>query len=44
MDFRGADIAVGVWAEEFVRPSGRLSPGTRQTARRDLDRYLCPLR
>ena len=42
IDPRGADMALAVWAEEFLRLSRRLSPTSQQTYRRDLDKYVLP--
>ena len=42
IDPRGADMALADWAEEFLRLGPRLSPTTRQTYRRDLDKYVVP--
>lgn len=42
IDPRGADMPLAEWAEEFLRLSRRLAPTTRQTYRRDLDKYVLP--
>ncbi|CAN5184863.1 hypothetical protein BH18ACT4_BH18ACT4_12090 [soil metagenome] len=42
IDSAGADVALAVWAEEFLRLARRLSPSTQQTYKRDLDRYILP--
>ena len=38
LDPAGADMALEVWAEEFLRLARRLSPSTQETYRRDLRR------
>ncbi|MEJ7585139.1 MAG: site-specific integrase [Acidimicrobiales bacterium] len=40
LDPAGADMALEVWAEEFLRLARRLSPSTQETYRRDLRRYI----
>ena len=42
IDPAGADVALGVWAEEFLLLARRLSPSTQETYRRDLSRYILP--
>ena len=42
IDPRGADQAVGQWAEEFLSLARRLSPSTQETYARDLRRYVLP--
>ncbi len=42
IDPRGADLALGDWAEQFLALARRLSPTTLQTYRRDLNRYVLP--
>ncbi len=43
LDPAGADMALEVWAEEFLRLARRLSPSTQETYRRDLRRYILPV-
>lgn len=42
VDPRNADTPLAVWAEEFLLLCRRLSPTTRETYRRDLDKYVLP--
>jgi integrase len=42
LDPRAADIALSMWADEFLALARRLSPTTLQTYRRDLDKYVLP--
>lgn len=42
IDPRNADMPLAEWVEEFLRLSRRLSPGTQQTYRRDLGKYVLP--
>jgi integrase len=42
LDPRDADMALAVWAEEFLALARRLSPTTQDTYRRDLERYVLP--
>ncbi len=40
IDPAGADVALAVWAEEFLSLARRLSPSTQETYARDLNRYV----
>lgn len=42
IDPAGADMPLARWAEEFLSLARRLSPSTRETYARDLDRYILP--
>lgn len=42
IDPRSADIPLAAWAETFLSLCRRLSPGTQETYRRDLERYVLP--
>lgn len=42
IDPRGADVALGEWAEEFLSLCRRLSPTTQAAYKRDLDKYVLP--
>ncbi len=42
IDPAGADLALAVWADEFLSLARRLSPSTQDTYRRDLKRYILP--
>jgi integrase len=42
IDPAGADMPLARWAEEFLSLARRLSPSTRETYARDLNRYILP--
>jgi hypothetical protein len=42
LDPRDADVAVAVWAEQFLALCRRLSPTTQETYRRDLETFVLP--
>ena len=42
IDPRDAAVPVAAWAETFLSLCRRLSPGTQETYRRDLERYVLP--
>lgn len=42
IDPAGADMPLARWAEEFLSLARQLSPSTRETYARDLNRYILP--